>query len=148
MHLLAIGWNPLMAFLTVDYFSRGYFAGLLLAVTYSVWNLIVVMRSNRLSPSSLRSTHLPIAKVKRNLNFLFSLGVILASACFANQILNVSFIYMVGRFTDANPAFALQQAWDISQFLACFLLLLHTLRWYAFAALDQHLAEPSLPTAT
>jgi hypothetical protein len=148
MPLLAVGWNPLVVFLMLDYFSRGYLAALLLAVIYSVRTLLGVIESNRPSRSSVSSTRLPMAKVQRNLNCLFSLGVILSSACFANQILNVLFTYMVGRFTDANPAYALQQAWHVSQFVVCLLLLLHAMRWYVFAVLDRHSQEASLPTSS
>jgi hypothetical protein len=148
MHLLAVGWNPLVTFLMLDYFSRGYLGGPLLAVIYGVTTLLRVIKRYQPSRSSVTSTHLSMAKVQRNLNSLFSLGVILASACFANQILNVLFTYMVGRFTDANPAYALQQAWHVSQLVACLLLLLHAMRWCVFAVLDRDSQEASLPTST
>lgn len=115
-----------------------YFAGILFALIYSAWILLRVVKNNRGSSRSAKWTNASIISLRRNLNLLFSSAVILAAACFANEILSVCHTYMVGRFTDASPAYAIIQAWQTTQCLVCLLIILQVIRWRSLAALETH----------
>jgi hypothetical protein len=145
MYSLALTRDVRMSFLMLDYFSRVYFVGMLLAAISSVsilFRFVVGIRSlNVMVPASVAATYSALERMNRSLDSLFCLSVVLAVGCFANQILGVSRVYMVDRFTDANPVFALDEAWFVSQSLICVLLLMHIGRWYASSRLDRHRAR-------
>jgi hypothetical protein len=108
----------------LDYFSRVYFAGLVVATIWSFSTVFQFVRSIRSSKDLLGPDRFALSMLDRRLKSLFDLSVILAGACAANQILGVSRVYMIDRFTDANPAYALDEAWVVSQIIAGILLLL------------------------
>lgn len=126
----------------LDYFSRVYFAGLVVATTWSFSTLFQFVRSIRSSKDLLGPDRFALSMLDRRLKSLFDLSVILAGACAANQILGVSRVYMIDRFTDANPAYALDEAWVVSQIIAGILLLLRTIHWYTSAVVGSTHREP------
>jgi hypothetical protein len=145
--LLAFGWDFPMLFLMLDFFSRVYFAGLVFA---TVWSISILFRFAARARNSGASPNLDLfalSKLDHKLKSLFSMSLILAGACAANQILGVSRIYMVDRFTDANPVYALDEAWAVSQIIAGILLLLRAIRWYTSAVVAstrQELGDPTI----
>ena len=107
MQLLAFGLNPLELFLALDFFSRAYVTGLLLAVALSISIFIRLVAGMRRPSASARTSVSYLAEMTRNLDSLFCLSAILAAACFASTILAVCRVYMVDRATDANPVDAI-----------------------------------------
>jgi hypothetical protein len=131
--LLAAAWDFPMLFLMLDFFSRIYLVRLVFATVWSISILFRFVAKARNSSASQSLNRLSLSSLDHNLEALFSMSLILACACTANQILGVSRIYMIGRFTDANPVYALNEAWAVSQGITGILLLLRAVRWYASA---------------
>ena len=132
-------WNPWSHFFMLDYFSRAYFAGVLFMALWgyrTFVRLIVAIRSRS------RDAHnspklLPLV---RKLCSIESFAMVLTSGCCANQIFAVWFTYMA-RATDANPFFALRQAWIVVQALTCLIVSLDAVRRVSFAMLDNARAD-------
>ena len=133
-------WNPLSFFWTLDYSSRIYFAGTLGTVIRGC--AIFVQLTARIRSGKQRTgnsseiEYLNLARMQRNLHSIESFAMVLTSGCCVNQIFGVWFTYMA-RVTDANPFFALKDAWIVSQILLCLLVLLDSLRRYSFSALER-----------
>ena len=122
-----------MLFLMLDFFSRVYFAGLVFATVWSIFLLFLFVAKARNSSASLGLNRFSLSALDHKLEALFSISLILAGACAFNQILGVSRVYMIDRFTDANPVYALDEAWAVSQVITGILLLLRAVRWYTSA---------------
>jgi len=137
-------WNPWTFFLMLDYFSRIYFVGVLFVVTWSyilIFKIIVGDQSLKVRPDNFQSTYSNLERMNRNLYSIFSLAVTFTSGCCVNQIFGVWFEYMA-RATDANPFFALRQAWIVMQVLLCLLVSLDALRRYASSAIERYRPAP------
>jgi hypothetical protein len=116
--------------------------GFFLANLVTLWatvSLCRILRALRITERGVRvptfNSLLGIENRVRNLQAYKSVETVLATGCFANQILRVWQIYAL-RITDANPLFALKDAWNVSQVLIGLLLILEIIRWYGFATLE------------
>ena len=138
--MLATHWNPLSLFLMLDYFSRIYLSGLLMVVIWGISTFLRIMIGSRSVDSANgtvdANTLLKLVKMGRKLHSLYSVGVVLAVGCSANQVFGVWQTYML-RVTDANPFFAIKEAWAVSQLLICLLIVLDTVRWYGCATIER-----------
>jgi hypothetical protein len=138
--MLSTDWKPWSFFLTLDYFSRIYFAGTLCTVIRGCTifvQLTARIRSGKQKTGNFSEIeYLNLARMQRNLHSIESFAMVLTSGCCMNQIFGVWFTYMA-RVTDANPFFALKDAWIVSQILLCLLILLDSLRRYSFSALER-----------
>jgi hypothetical protein len=139
--MLAADWGPWSLFFMLDYFSRAYLVGALCMVILgyaTVLRIMIQVRSrNRNGGSFTENAYLNLDRLHRSLCSLQSFAMVLTSGCCANQIFAVWFTYMA-RVTDANPFFALREAWTVSQILICAIVSLDALRRYAFAALERN----------
>jgi hypothetical protein len=138
--MMALSWNPWSSFLMLDYFSRVYFVGVLCVVAWSfalVSKIMIGIRSMRqYVDGPTESAYLKLVRINRSLNSIHSLSVVFTSGCCANQIFGVWFTYMA-RVADANPFFALREAWNVAQILVCLHVTLDIIRRYATAALEK-----------
>jgi hypothetical protein len=138
--MLAADWNPWSLFFMLDYFSRAYFVGVICIVLlgYATFLRILarIRSGNQRGEKSAENTNLNLEGLHRNLYSLQSFAMVLTSGCCANQIFAVWFTYMA-RVTDANPFFALKEAWTVSQILICLIISLDALRRYASAVLER-----------
>jgi hypothetical protein len=139
--MLAAEWDTWSLFFMLDHFSRAYLVGALCIVIlgYATFlRLMIQVRSrNRNDGTFAENAYLNLDRLHRSLCSLQSFAMVLTSGCCANQIFAVWFIYMA-RVTDANPFFALKDAWTVSQILICAIVSLDALRRYAFAVLERN----------
>jgi hypothetical protein len=91
----------------------------------------------RRADRSNETTYPNLVRMNHNLHSLLALGMTFTSACCVNQIFGVWFVYMA-RVTDANPFFALRDAWIVAQVLMCLLIMLDGLRRYSSAILERN----------
>jgi len=133
----ATNWNPWSLFLTLDYFSQPYFVGVFCITIWGYFTffrfIIEIRRRNQSDQSQGTDT---LERQVRNLHSIESFAMVLTSGCCANQIFAVWFTYMA-RVTDANPFFALREAWFLSQILICLIVSLDALRRFALMALER-----------
>lgn len=137
-------WNPWSFFLMLDYFSRIYFVG---ALFFAFWSFITIIRiivgvqSMKVRSDNFKeSAYSELERMNRNVHSIFSLGLTFTGGCCVNQIFGVWFVYMA-RATDANPFFALRQAWIVMQVLLCLLVSLDAVRRYGSSTLERHRPE-------
>lgn len=133
-------WNPWSLLMRLDYFSRLYFVG-------AVWLVIlgfVVFGKTIVKTLSLKrnryfseAEYLNLERMQRGLHSIESLAMVFTSGCCVNQIFGVWFTYMA-RVTDANPFFALQDAWIVAQILVLLIVTLDALRRYGLWALEKN----------
>lgn len=127
--------NSMSLLLTMNYFSRLYFLGVVCGILWATVKFVRALISPRRSSSrsfsvvndqsaSFQATYAEIASIQ-------SFTMVLTSGCFVNQIFGVWFTYMA-RVTDANPFFALQDAWAIAQILVFLHVALDAMRRYAY----------------
>jgi hypothetical protein len=139
--MLAADWGPWSLFFMLDYFSRVYLVGALCIVIlgYAAFlRLMIQIRSrNRNGETFTENAYPNLDGMHRSLCSLESFAMVLTSGCCANQIFVVWFTYMA-RVTDANPFFALKEAWTVSQILICAIVSLDALRRYASAVLERN----------
>lgn len=139
--MLASDDNFWSLFLMLDYFSRIYFVGVLLIFIWGCWVFLHIMiqirRAARTPDGFSDDGYLNCEGMQRKLHSIESFAMVLASGCCANQIFGVWFTYMV-RATDANPFFALREAWAVSQTLVCSIVLLDALRRIGVVILERH----------
>ena len=121
--------NPVSLFTALDFFGRVYFAGLVLLTGWGGVLLVRIARATKFCSVSQGTNELAVEGSKLSLDSVFCLAVILAAACFADEILFVCRIYMVDRFTDVSPAYALNLAWSVTHYAATMLVLLQVARW-------------------
>lgn len=138
--MLGLALKALSLFRMLDYFSQLYLAGLILVVIWGVvafFRIMVGVRAIKRVPNpNDSSSFLALERAGRKLQSFFSLAVVLATGCFANQIFGIWETYEL-RVTDANPLFALREAHAVSQLLICLLIIFDTLRWNALTSLDR-----------
>jgi len=138
--MMATSWSPWSSFISLDYFSRVYLVGVLCVVAWSFAlfsKIMIGIRSMRRHVDDpTEGAYLKLAGMNRSLHSIHSLGVVFTSGCCANQIFGVWFTYMA-RVTDANPFFALHEAWNVAQILVCLHVILDIIRRYAAAALEK-----------
>lgn len=144
--MLAFDGNSWSLFLTLDYFSRIYFVGVLLVFMCGCWvflqMMIQIRTAARIPVGFGNEQYLNLESMQRRLHSIESFAMVLTSGCCTNQIFGVWFTYMA-RATDANPFFALREAWTVSQILVCLLVLMDGLRRFSFGILEQHRSKPS-----
>jgi hypothetical protein len=133
-------WNPWSMFLMLDYFSRGFFVGVLCLAGWGYWNFVrfwTGIRSKNWKDHSFSQNEFSrLNKLLGNLHSIESFVMVLTSGCCANQIFAVWFTYMA-RVTDANPFFALREAWMVTQILMCLIVSLDALSRFALAVLER-----------
>jgi len=137
-------WNPWLLFLSLDYFSRIYFAGVLFAAVWTIAKasrILIGVRSLRRNSSLYDETaYLRLERMGSVLRHGISLSMVFTSGCCINQIFFVWFTYMV-RATDANPFLALRQAWVVMQLLVCLLVSQDVMSRCAYTALERRLHD-------
>jgi hypothetical protein len=128
----------------LDYFSRIYFVGVLIVVTWSyrlIIGIVLGVKALKVRSHNFNeSAYSKLERMNRNLHSIFPLAVTCTSGCCVNQIFGVWFAY-IARVTDANPFFAFHQAWTVTQVLLCLLVSLDAVRRYASATLERHRPE-------
>jgi hypothetical protein len=127
-------------FLMLDNFSRAYFVGVLCTVTWGYFTFlklqIRIRRESRHDNGLKPDVFSHLERQLHKLCSIESFAMVLTSGCCANQIFGVWFTYMA-RVTDANPFFALREAWILSQILICLIVSLDALRRLSAAALER-----------
>lgn len=103
----------------LDPFSRLYFLGVLTSAAVAFATFVTfVLALRRMRQALTSDSRQLLAGLNKRYSLLASIqsfAMVLTSGCVANQIFSVWFSYMA-RATDANPFFALHDAWVIFQF--------------------------------
>jgi hypothetical protein len=128
--------GALDTYLMLGFASRVAVLGLLAVAIRSVFIYIHLARRAARRSQSSEFDSSTTSKLIRGLNSLFCTGIILAAFCFVDLTFAVDRIYMVDRFTDANPVYALQEAQRVSRIIAVICLSLQVLRWRATSLAD------------
>jgi|SRR5215472_6069370 len=140
-----VAWNALSFFWMLGLFSQFYLVGLMSVVIWGIvafFRIMVGVRSIEKTSGSVEAgSFLRLERIGRKLHSFSSVAFVLATGCFANEIFGVWETYEL-RVTDANPVFALKEAWAVTQLLICLLIIFDTTRWYAFATLDRFSSDP------
>ncbi len=122
----------------LDPFSRLYFLGVLTsaAVAFAtfVTFVLALRRMRRALTSDSRQLLAGLSNRYSLLASIQSFAMVLTSGCVANQIFSVWFSY-IARATDANPFFALHDAWVMFQILVFLHVILDVSRRFAWFAL-------------
>ena len=117
----------------LDYFSRAYVWGIIIATLWAACagvRLEVRLRSNAGSGANVRPRSL-----QRHVDAVFMLALLLAAACFANQVLIIDQVYMVLRFTDADVAEPIRIVRFLTTLNSVFIIAFQLIRWRISARL-------------
>lgn len=140
-------WNPWSFFFTLDYFSRIYFVGVLCVAiwSYSIsFRMALGIRPLKARAGNFNDTeYLNLVRMNHNLHTALALAMTFTSCCCVNQVFGVWFVYMA-RVTDANPFFALRDAWMVTQILMCILVSLDVIRRSISAMLARVYPQPAI----
>src|SRR5947207_15936180 len=94
-------WNPWSFFLTLDYFSRIYFVGVLLVAIWSyvfILQIMVGARSLRVRSDNFDdSAYSKLERMNRNLHSIFSLCLTFTRRCCVNQVFGICLRYLAYR---------------------------------------------------
>ena len=122
----------------LDPFSRLYFLGVLTSAAVAFATFVTfVLALRRMRQALTSDSRQLLAGLSNRYSLLASIqsfAMVLTSGCVANQIFSVWFSYMA-RATDANPFFALRDAWVMFQILVFLHVILDVSRRFAWFAL-------------